>query len=330
MKILVTGAGGYLAEQLILRLATQGHRVIAMYRYNYRDILKDADNVTLMRADLLDKDSLYEVVDGCEEIYHVAAYAKSWSKDSTVFYETNVGGTLNILDVAKELGVKRIVVTSTAGAIGPASVGSLVVEGQYRKTGFFGDYESSKFIMNEKIQDYVRNGMDIRIVCPTRIFGPGNLNSMGSKITQIFDSYLSGKWRIQPGDGSARANYAYIDDVVNGHILAMQNGVSGEKYLIGSFNESLKGIMETLGIVSGKKHRLFNIPFSVLRGYAFVVGVIARIFPFDPVITKEWIDKLGKNWETDISKAINELGFTPTSKEESIRLTVDWLKKSRK
>lgn len=325
MKILVTGAGGYLAEQLILCLAEQGHSVNAMYRTNFRDVLKDRENVTLIHGDLLSKDTLYNAVEGCDEVYHIAALAKSWAKDPKVFYDINVGGTINLLEVAKESGVKRIVVTSTAGAIGPAPDGKLVVEDQYRRVDFFGDYESSKFIMNERIMDYVRKGMDIRIVCPTRIFGPGNLDSTGSMMTQIIRSYLKGKWRIQLGNGADRANYAYIDDVIQGHLLAMEKGSAGEKYLIGSFNDSFEGIIGTVSRISGKKYRLFNISFGILRFYANFVGGIANVFNFDPVITKDWVGKLSQNWETDISKARTELGFKPTSEEEAIRNTVEWI-----
>lgn len=330
MKILVTGAGGYLAEQLISRLSSEGHTVNALYRSGYRSELDKIPNVQLIHGDLMSKDTLYKAVEGCDEIYHVAAYAKSWAKDPKVFYEVNVGGTINLLDVAQELGVKRIAVTSTAGAIGPAPAGMLVTEDQYRRVDFFGDYESSKFIMNERILDYVLKGMDVRMVCPTRIFGPGNLDSKGSLMTQIFQKYLKGKWRIQLGSGQDRASYAFIDDVVEGHLLAMKNGKAGEKYLIGSFNDSFEGVMSTLARVSNKKYRLINVPFGVLNFYANLVGGIANMFSFDPVITKDWVRKLEQNWEADVSKAKKELGFVPTSEEEAIKKTVDWIKSVEK
>ena len=329
MRKLVTGAGGYLAEQLILRLSDSGHQVSAMYRSDYNKSIK-SENIQWIKGDLMDIDSLRNAVLGCEEVYHVAAFAKSWAKDPRMFYDVNVGGTINLIEAAKEAGVKRIVVTSTAGAIGPTNVDKFVTEDQYRTIDFFGDYESSKFIMNEKILDYVRKGMDIRIVCPSRIFGPGNLGSKGSTMTQILRSYLLGKWRIQLGSGTDRANYVYIDDVVQGHLLAMEKGAAGEKYLIGSFNESFSGLMSSLSQISGKKYKLYKIPFGVLGFYANVVGVIAKIFNFDPVITKDWVNKLHQNWQADISKAKNELGYEPTPKEEALRKTIEWINKESK
>lgn len=326
MKILVTGSGGYLGEQICLRLARHGHEVMAMYRTTYRPVLGGIENIFPVPADLMDPESLKQVVEGCEEVYHVAAFAKSWTKKPSLFYDINVGGTINLLNVAKSEGVKRIVVTSTAGAIGPASKGELVNEMQYRTVDFFGDYESSKFIMNERIQDYVRHGMDIRIVCPTRIFGPGNLDSKGSVMTQIFRSYLKGKWRFMIGDGGAMANYAFIDDVIEAHILAMKHGKSGEKYLIGSFNDSFKGVMQTFADQSGVHKKLIRIPYAFFYAYSYFIGIFARMFTFDPVLTKSWVDKLKMNWQADISKARKELGYTPTPKAEAIRKTIDWIK----
>lgn len=329
MRILVTGAGGYLAEQIIVRLSNAGHSVSAMYRSGYNNSLQ-LENVDWVKGDLMDSESLKNAVSGCDEVYHVAAFAKSWAKDPKLFYEVNVGGTINLIEASKDAGVKRMVVTSTAGAIGPAPKGKLVTEDQYRRVDFYGDYESSKFIMNEKILDYVRKGMDIRIVCPTRIFGPGNLDSKGSTMTQILRSYVKGKWKIQLGSGTDRANYVFIDDVVQGHLLAMEKGRAGEKYLIGSFNESFAGLMRTLAEVSGKKYRLYKIPFGLLGFYANVVGGIANVFNFDPVITKDWVSKLHQNWEADISKAANELGFKPTLKEEALKKTVKWINEETK
>ena len=88
--------------------------------------------------------------------------------------------------------------------------------------------------------------------------------------------------------------------------------------------------MGTLAEVSGKKHRLYKIPFGVLGFYANVVGGIANVFNFDPVITKDWVSKLHQNWEADISKATNELGFKPTIKEEALKITVEWINEETK
>lgn len=330
MKVLVTGGGGFLGGELIRRLVAENHEVTGLYRTTCHFDWDTDNKVHLVKGNLLDKDSLYEAVKGCEQIYHVGALSKSWSKDPSLFYKVNVLGTINLIEVAKELGVKRIVVTSSAGAIGPAEKGKMVSENQCRLVDFFGDYESSKFIMNEKIQDYVRDGMDIRIVCPTRVFGPGNLSTDGSIVTKMIKKYLEGTWRVKLGKGDDLGNYAFIDDVVQGHVLAMKNGKSGEKYLIGSFNDTFNGILQTVDEIAQKKRKLIGIPFGLIWFYATFVGKLAAVFNFNPLITVAWTRKLRQNWETDLSKAINELGYKPTPEKVAIEKTINWIKEKQK
>jgi nucleoside-diphosphate-sugar epimerase len=328
MKILVTGAGGFLAEQIIKASSKEGNEIVAMFRSGYNKELESLDNISFVKADLTDFSSLEQAVIGCDAIIHTAAFTNAI--DPKRFYTVNIGGALNLFKAAREANVKTIVVTSTAGSIGPAGDNDQVTEDQYRTINFFGDYESSKFILDEKIQHLVRAGMDIRIVCPTRIFGPGKFPSKGNLISNILSNYLDGKWRFKLGDGKDSACYAFIDDVVQGHLLTLKNGRAGEKYLIGSFNDTFLGFINSFGEISGKVRYLFPIPFWVLYFYSAIAGVLAKIFKFDPVLTSDWIVKLQQNWYTDTSKAQNELGFIPHTKEEALRKTYNWLKEVKK
>lgn len=328
MKTLVTGAGGFLAEQICLKVAASGKEVKAMYRSTYNPVFDSIENITPIKANLLDKESLKKAIKDCDEIYHVAAFSNNWAKEPSTFYKVNIGGSMNLLDLAKDYGIKKIIITSSAGTIGPAPEGKkFVTEDQYRTINFFGDYESSKFILDERVQHYVRKGMDISIVCPARIFGPGKYGVKGNIISKIVTGYINGKWKIKLGDGQDKACYAFVDDVVQGHLLAMKNGKPGEKYLIGSFNDTFQGFLDSVGEITGKKRNLIPIPFWLLSFYANLIGGIANLFNFDPVVTKEWMVKLQGNWQADLSKAKNELGFVPTSKTEALNRTVAWIKK---
>ncbi len=327
MKVLVTGAGGFLAEQICLKVAEAGHHVMAMHRSDYNKDFDSIENITPVKANLLDKNSLIEAVKGCDQIYHVAAFSNNWAKDPSIFYKVNIGGSVKLLEAAKEAGVKKIVITSSAGTIGPAGDNDYVTEDQYRIINFFGDYESSKFILDERVQHYVRKGMDISIVCPARIFGPGKYGVKGNIISKIVTGYIKGNWKIKLGNGQDKACYAFIEDVVQGHLLTMEKGQPGEKYLIGSFNDTFQGFLDTVGEMTGKKRNLIPIPFWLLSFYAKLIGGIANLFKFDPVVTKEWMIKLQCNWQADLSKAKKELGFNPHTKEEALQKTIDWIKK---
>lgn len=328
MKVLVTGAGGFLGEQLVRELASQNKHVFALYRSGYSKDFDQNEWITPIKGDLLKPESIFKQIGTIDRIYHVAAYSNNWAKNPEVFYHVNVGGTLRFFEVAQQHGVQKIVVTSTAGTIGPAhSDDDLVTEDQYRDINFFGDYESSKFILDERIQRLVRDGMNIVIVCPTRIFGPGKIDGKGNLISKIISKYVAGKWRVVLGDGSDQGCYAFIEDVVQGHILAMEKGKPGEKYLIGSFNITTRDIFHKIDEYTGKKVFMFNFPFFWLNLYSALIRPFAKTFNFDPVVTNDWIVKFQRNWYADTSKAQKELGFVPTPVEVAIQKTVDWIKK---
>lgn len=329
MKTLVTGAGGFLAGEIVKKLAERGEYVKAMYRSAYDKRFDDNEFIEPVRADLLDIESLKKAVEGCDKIYHVAAFSSNWAKDPSIFYKVNIGGAVNLFDVAKDLGVKKIVVTSSAGTLGPAQTqDGMASEDHYRTINFFGDYESSKFIVDSRAQDYVRNyGMDISIVCPTRIFGPGKKDSMGNIISGIVDKYMKGKWRWKLGDGKDKACYAFIEDVVQGHLLAMEKGRPGEKYLIGSFNTTFIDFLNTVGDITGKRQWMISIPFPVLSFLSVILTNLSKVFKFDPTLTPEWMLKLQMNWFADTSKAQKELGFKPHTQREALEKTIAWLKK---
>jgi len=330
MKTLVTGAGGFLAGEIVKKLAERGEYVKAMYRSSYDKSFDDSEFIEPVKADLLDKESLRKAIEGCDKIYHVAAFSSNWAKNPTIFYRVNIGGAINLFDLAKELGVKKIVVTSSAGTLGPAQshdADSFASEDHFRTINFFGDYESSKFIVDERAQAYVRDGLDISIVCPTRIFGPGKKDSRGNMIAGIVEKYMNGKWHWKLGNGKDQACYAFIEDVVQGHLLTMEKGRPGEKYLIGSFNATFIGFLNTVGEITGKKRKLISIPFSVLSFLSFTLGALSKIFKFDPLLTPEWMVKLQMNWFADTSKAQKELGFKPHTQREALEKTINWLKK---
>ncbi len=330
MKVLVTGACGYLGGQIVEELVSHGRQVRALYRFKCHNDWSDNPNIELVKGDILDKDSLSEAVKNCAQIYHVAALSKSWSKDPSLYYKTNVEGTMNLIEVAMIEGINDIVITSSAGAIGPARKGDLVTETQERWVNFFDDYERSKALMNERVQEYIAKGANIRLVCPTRIFGPGSLLTDGSIVSKILKKYVGGRWKIQIGRGNAIGNYAFIRDVVQGHILAMENGRPGEAYLIGSFNASFTELFNEVDRITGKKQRLVKIPFFLISAYAIFVGALAKLFKFNPVITWGWTNKIRHNWATDLSKAKEELGYNPTSLHEAMEQTIEWIKRERK
>ncbi len=326
MKILVTGAGGFLASKLALRLAEGGKQVRALVRTK-RSALLQHPNIEIVQGDILDVKSLENAVAGCSQVYHCAALANNWARDPRSFYKVNVEGTRNIAEISSKHGVKKMVATSTAGTIGPAHGPAHAHEGILKPAELYSGYERSKYESEQYLFHKAAEGLPVSIVNPTRVFGPGEMSKSNS-VTRIIHRYIRGDWRFKPGTGAEIGNYAYVDDVVKGHILAMEKGKSGERYLLGGENISFDGFLDAVAEVSGKKHSLTAVPLWVFQSYA-AVGELLGNFGIEPKITRSWVRKYRANWSSTSAKAERELGYQRTPLKEAITLTVQWLRSKK-
>jgi len=326
MNIFITGATGYIGANLALRLAEAGERVHILCRSKSKASLLNHDNIRLFEGNILDKKSIENAMQASEYVYHLAAYVKVWAKNPQTYFEVNVQGTKNVLDAAIKLGVKKVVVTSTVGALGP-SAKTPVNEESIRKVDFFNEYESSKFIAEKKAYHYSRNGLDIVIVNPSRVYGPGLLSESNS-VTKMIKLYIEGKWHLIPGNGKNIGNYVFIDDVINGHLLAMSKGRTGEKYILGGTNVSYNEFFDLLIKVSQKKYKLYKMPVSGMLAFARFQDTLANYFNRQPFITVGFTKRYLHDWSVSSQKAQDELGYEITPLEKGMAKTIKWLNKT--
>lgn len=325
MKVLVTGAGGYVASRLAILLAESGMHVRAMYR-SKRDLALNHPNIEWVQGELGTKpNSMKRFVEGCTQLYHPAAYASNWAKPNDIFYAMNVDMPLALFEAAFNSGVEKVVFTSSAGVIGPSPDGKPVTEKTVRQTPFFGDYEKSKAQAEARILTLVEEKkFNITLVNPTRIYGPG-VRGKSNSVSEIIEKYINRKWKIRLGSGNEIANYVFVDDVAQGHILAMAHGITGERYLLGGEDISFNEFIALIAKISGVHQKLTSVPFGVLGAYTRVEDWLADTFGIAPKITHNWVEKLKSNWSTDITKARTELGYSPRSLKQGITETINWL-----
>ncbi|MDP4226830.1 MAG: NAD-dependent epimerase/dehydratase family protein, partial [Bacteroidota bacterium] len=168
-------------------------------------------------------------------------------------------------------------------------------------------------------------GQHIVIVNPTRVYGPGLL-SESNGVTRMVKLYLEGKWHFIPGNGISIGNYVFVDDVVQGHILAMENGRIGENYILGGENINYLDFFDRIRDISGDRFSLFNVGLKFMMLVSNCMKFMAEKFSISPAITPELVKKFTCNWNVSSNKAITELGYSITPLDEGLRRTINWLK----
>jgi len=328
MTIFITGATGYIGNSLAKRLANEGNTVHALCRDAGKQYLLQHPNIKIFDGDIRHMNSVEKAMAGCEQVYHLAAFARVWAKDASTYYKMNVDGTKVVLEAARKLGVQKIVFTSTAGVLGPSGARP-VKETDTRIGDVLNEYEDSKTRAEALCRHYCATyGMHIVIVNPPRIYGPG-IDTESNAVTKLAKLYMQGKWKIMPGTGTRTGSYVYIDDVVNGHILAMQKGRGGERYILSGVNASYRQFFDALSSATGKRLRLFNLPVwaMLLAGWGMMMRTILTGKP--PLLTPKWIRKYLYNWSLNCEKAQQELGYTFMPLNKGLQKTVSWLKQQQ-
>ena len=324
MKILITGATGYIGQRVMARLLNQGHEIHALCRRKPEGELFNNPRVRVFEGDITTFESVKQAISNCDQVYHLAAYARIWAREPKIYFEVNVNGTMNVLEAALQGGVKKVVFTSTGSTYG-TSDGQPISEKRVRMTDFFNEYESSKFMAEEKVQGYVLRGLPVVTVNPVRVYGPGVL-SESNALSHLIKAYVTGNWHIIPGNGNSIGSYTYIDNVVEGHILAMERGVSGERYILGGVNADFNTFLSTLQKVANRYFYMFRIPMPLMLIYGWKEEMAARWFGSEPQITRKWIRKYYYDTACSSDKAIDSLGYSITPLEEGIQRTLTWLR----
>lgn len=327
MKVFVSGATGFIGIQLVKRLVEEGHTVHALYRSETKAELIRQPGVELFKGDILDQSSLEDAMDGCEEAYHTAAFAGVWAKDPDRIYRLNVDAALQLIEIAGRLGVKRVVVTSTAGILGPSEK-EAVHESSPAPASFFTDYEASKFRLEQALLGRSNSDPEVVLVNPTRVYGPGYL-SESNGVTKMIKQYTEGKWRLIPGNGLSSGNYVYVEDVVSGHLLAMEKGKPGERYVLGGENITYLQLFDYVREASGVSKKLFKIPLWIMLAVAGAMKAISSVSGRAPMIVPNLVRKFSHNWIVSSEKASRDLGYRPLDARTGIRQTVQWIQNSQ-
>lgn len=303
-------------------LVRAGHEVRVLARPDAD--AKNLDGVLVERVvgDLRDPASLRAALKGCRHLYHVAAHYALWAKDPSIFYEVNVTGTVNLLEAARDVGTERIVYCSTIGAIGLPSGGGLgTEETPVSLSQMAGHYKRSKYLAEQEVLRLAKEGLPVVIVNPSAPVGAGDVKP--TPTGQIIVDFMKGR---MPAYIETGMNIVDVDDVAQGHLLAMQKGRIGERYILGGKNLLLREVFDILSAVTGVKAPWLKLPRLAVLPLAYVNHWIANVTGIPPRIPLEGVKMAKYKMHYDCSKAIRELGIPQTPPEVAIEKAVRWFK----
>jgi nucleoside-diphosphate-sugar epimerase len=324
MKVFITGGTGFIGSRLTEKLISENHEVTLLVRNPSAALFTGNDKVNIIKGELSNKSALLEGMKDCEWVFHMAAWVKPTYKDPKIVTGINIDGTVNVFDAALESHVKKVVFTSTGGTMSFSPDGNPVDESTNQDPILHTLYEKTKAEAEKIAIDYSKKGLAVITVNPTRVYGPGKLTESNS-MTKIIRLYIKGLWRIMPGSGKSIGNYVFIDDVVEGHILAARFGRSGERYILGGENHSFRDLFDNIGDMAGKRRILVNFPSGLMKGIVKGFMLISKISGSPPAITMDWLDKYLNNWIMSSDKASKELGYKITPLSEGVSRTIQWL-----
>ncbi|AFZ04037.1 hopanoid-associated sugar epimerase [Calothrix sp. PCC 6303] len=319
-KVFITGGTGFIGANLTQLLLQQGYQIKALVRpQSQLDNLKNLD-IELVEGDLNDPD-IYLQLQGCQYLFHVAAHYSLWQKDRTELYQNNVSGTENILAAAKKAGIERTVYTSSVAAIG-INKNSKTTNETYQSpiTELVGHYKKSKYLAEQKALEAAKC-QEIVIVNPSSPIGAGDI-----KPTPTGDIILRFLRRQMPVYIDTGLNFIDVRDVAMGHLLALQKGKSGERYILAHQNLSLKQFLDQLAEITGIPAPQQSIPAWIPFSVAWIDEKILANLGKKPSVPLDGVRMAKQSMYYDPSKAINELGLPQTPLDNGMKAAINWFR----
>ncbi|OKH23193.1 dihydroflavonol 4-reductase [Hydrococcus rivularis NIES-593] len=318
-RAFVTGGTGFIGANLIRLLLDKGYSVRTLVRSNSSSNNLQGLELEIVRGDLNDPD-LYRQMRGCQVLFHVAARYSLWQADREKLYESNVLGTRNVLAAARMAKIERTVYTSSVAAIGVGRVGEAVDEThQSPVKQLVGHYKKSKYFAEQEAVKAARMGQDVVIVNPSAPIGPWDI-----KPTPTGDIILRFLRRQMPAYVNTGLNFIDVRDVAQGHWLALEKGVSGDRYILGHQNLSLRELLEQLAAITGLDAPQNIVPLWLPLTVAWVEERVLAPFGKSPSVPLDGVRMSKQPMYYDASKAVRELNLPQSPLDRALKEAVEW------
>lgn len=321
-KILITGANGFLGASLTRLALKKKYKVSVLVRKTSNmDNLEDIKSrIKIFHGDLRFRDDVSEPVKHTDIIFHVAADYRLWSSKPSELYDSNVHGTENIALAALEYK-KKLIYTSSVATLGHSELEN-DEETDVKFDDMIGDYKKSKYLAEKIVERLIKKNLKAIIVNPSTPIGPGDTKP--TPTGKIILDLLQNK---MPAYVDTGLNFVHVDDVAEGHFLALKKGQIGEKYILGGENLNFKEFLDAVSNLGGVKTVNIKLKTNLLYPFAYLNELLCNMFlNKNPSLTVDSLKMSEKKMFFSSIKAKNKLGYRPRPVKNAIKDAVDWMK----
>ncbi len=323
MRVLLTGATGCLGRSGARHLAAHGHALRVLARATSRTHGLPEGTETAI-GDVTDAASLLRAAEGCAAVVHMAALVKVWVPDPERFEATNLGGLRNALAAARAAGA-RLVYTSSVIALGPSGSGELDASRPHPGPPYRNPYERTKALADAEAREAAARGDDVVILYPGVVYGPGDLTE-GNMVVRMVADHLAGRLPGLVGPGDRRWSYAFVEDVAEGHALALEKSRPGDRFVLGGENATLRRLFALVQELAGARPPRLHIPYGVASALGRAQWLWAELTGHPPQLTHGEVFVFREDWACDSARAVRELGYEWRPLAEGLRDTLRWLR----
>lgn len=321
-RVFITGSTGFIGANLVRLLLEKGFSVRALVRPSSNLSNLTGLDLEVVRGDLNGPD-LAQQMTGCRYCFHVAACYSLWQRDRPLLYQANVIGTRNLLAAAQQAGIARTVYTSSVAAIGVPSDGNPGTEAyQSPPERLIGEYKKSKYWAEQAALQAAQAGQNLVIVNPSTPIGPWDI-----KPTPTGDIILRFLRRKMPAYVATGLNLIDVRDVALGHLLALEKGKSGERYILGHQNTSLKELLTLLSNLTGIPAPQITVPLGLPLGVAWVEEKLLAKVGYRPTVPLDGVRMSAQRMYYDAGKAVGELGLPQSPIAIAVADAVRWFER---
>jgi dihydroflavonol-4-reductase len=323
--VLVTGANGFLGSAVVRALLADGSAVRAFVRAASDQRNLEGLSVELATGDLTDRATLRAAVKGCSAVFHVAADYRLWVTDPAPMYRANVDGSLHVLEEAAAAGVPRMVYTSSVAVLGinrdrtPADESTPV-----GLEDMVGHYKRSKYLAEQAVRKRAAElEYPLVTVNPSTPIGPRDIRP--TPTGRILLDAAAGR---MPAFVDTGLNLVHVDDCAYGHLLALERGVPGERYVLGGVDYTLQRILTAVAEHVGRRASTIRLPHWFVYPIAVASEGVAKITRREPRVTLDGVRMSTKHMYFSSRKAERELGYRWRDPQLAIAAAVDWFKQN--